>query len=340
MGIGLVMAVVWAFVISKSTRLVVDHNQYLPMFLLLILLGSALLSGKLYAQNTYSLSGTIVPPVPVGTELKLISSTGEKITVTGGAEAFAFPTQLSDGDYYWVKVASNPNDGSGTLFSAVRSCYVENATDTGTITGANVTNIIVNCENGRLDYEQCSDNPDLTGSNLRMCSVGAFNELTQSLSCIADSCICQAGEQAPAVGPDGVLTTNGYWFDRGQDNISGNYKTVFCELWITFCGENQYVDQDQSACLNCPLGTSRPAGDDPKGPQTACYPDPVTDIDSDNDGWADVDDNCQSIPNPQQEDNDADGVGDACDNCLITANPDQADIDDNGVGDLCEAIGC
>jgi hypothetical protein len=36
MGIGLVMAVIWAFVISRSTRLVVDHTQYLPMFLLLI----------------------------------------------------------------------------------------------------------------------------------------------------------------------------------------------------------------------------------------------------------------------------------------------------------------
>ena len=36
MGIGLALAVIWALVISRSTRLVVDHNQYLPMFLLLI----------------------------------------------------------------------------------------------------------------------------------------------------------------------------------------------------------------------------------------------------------------------------------------------------------------
>jgi hypothetical protein len=36
MGIGLVMAVIWAFVISRSTRLVVDYTQYLPMFLLLV----------------------------------------------------------------------------------------------------------------------------------------------------------------------------------------------------------------------------------------------------------------------------------------------------------------
>ena len=36
LSIGLVMAVIWALVIARTTRLVVDHNQYLPMFLLLI----------------------------------------------------------------------------------------------------------------------------------------------------------------------------------------------------------------------------------------------------------------------------------------------------------------
>jgi uncharacterized membrane protein YhiD involved in acid resistance len=36
LSIGLVLATIWAYVISKSTRLVVDHNQYLPMFLLLV----------------------------------------------------------------------------------------------------------------------------------------------------------------------------------------------------------------------------------------------------------------------------------------------------------------
>ena len=34
--VGLILAVVWAYVIGRSTRLVVDHNQYLPMFLLLV----------------------------------------------------------------------------------------------------------------------------------------------------------------------------------------------------------------------------------------------------------------------------------------------------------------
>jgi len=36
MGLGLIMAIIWAVVVGKSTRLVVDTRQYLPIFLLLI----------------------------------------------------------------------------------------------------------------------------------------------------------------------------------------------------------------------------------------------------------------------------------------------------------------
>lgn len=240
------------------------------LLVVLLVLGSALLSGKLYAQDTYSLSGTIFPAVPEGTELKLISSTGEKITVAGGAYTFAFATQLSTGDYYWVKVASNPTENGQTF----RACYVENATDTGTIADANVKDIRVNCENGYLDYDLCAATISLTGDG--KCSVGAITMGTASLSCTVDSCICQAGEQFPSV-VDG--STNGYWFDLSQDNLNGDYKIRKCDLWVTFCGENQYVDPafgSRGSCENCPPGTSRPAGDDPKGPQTACYPDPVT----------------------------------------------------------------
>ena len=36
LGVGLLLAIIWAFVISKTTRLIVDTRQYLPVFLLLI----------------------------------------------------------------------------------------------------------------------------------------------------------------------------------------------------------------------------------------------------------------------------------------------------------------
>jgi hypothetical protein len=65
-------------------------------------------------------------------------------------------------------------------------------------------------------------------------------------------------------------------------------------------------------------------------------------IDADEDGWFDggesdgcLDDNCQIIANPAQEDLDADGLGDSCDNCLSVPNPNQRDTDGDGVGDAC-----
>jgi hypothetical protein len=37
--------------------------------------------------------------------------------------------------------------------------------------------------------------------------------------------------------------------------------------------------------------------------------------DSDSDGLSNLDDNCATVPNPDQEDADGDAVGDACDVC-------------------------
>jgi hypothetical protein len=58
--------------------------------------------------------------------------------------------------------------------------------------------------------------------------------------------------------------------------------------------------------------------------------------DSDNDGYADWEDNCPDTYNPDQEDTDNDGVGDVCDNCPALPNTDQADLDNDNVGDVCD----
>ncbi|MCB9539606.1 MAG: hypothetical protein H6704_25625 [Myxococcales bacterium] len=58
-------------------------------------------------------------------------------------------------------------------------------------------------------------------------------------------------------------------------------------------------------------------------------------VDGDEDADCDLNDNCPTVPNPDQRDRDRDGVGDACDNCPFDANPDQADLDGDGVGDVC-----
>ncbi len=59
-------------------------------------------------------------------------------------------------------------------------------------------------------------------------------------------------------------------------------------------------------------------------------------IDTDNDGVADVFDNCVNVYNPGQENDDGDALGNACDNCPNVDNPDQADIDGDGVGRACD----
>ncbi len=64
--------------------------------------------------------------------------------------------------------------------------------------------------------------------------------------------------------------------------------------------------------------------------------------DYDADGIPYVDDNCASVPNPDQIDMEGDGVGDACDNCLNTNNPNQEDTyppQGNGIGDACDCEG-
>lgn len=70
--------------------------------------------------------------------------------------------------------------------------------------------------------------------------------------------------------------------------------------------------------------------------------------DLDEDGVADVRDNCLGIANPDQEDVDGNGDGDACedfdgdgikngkDNCPEHANRQQLDADNDGIGDSCD----
>jgi hypothetical protein len=60
------------------------------------------------------------------------------------------------------------------------------------------------------------------------------------------------------------------------------------------------------------------------------------DMDEDGDTLLNIDDNCPSVPNPDQIDSDSDGVGDICDNCIDTPNPGQGDANGNGIGDYCE----
>jgi hypothetical protein len=88
----------------------------------------------------------------------------------------------------------------------------------------------------------------------------------------------------------------------------------------------------------------------------ACQVQDSADLDADDDGAANVDDNCPVVANSDQADADADGFGDLCDttdgtdvdsdtvanaddNCAEVSNTDQADADGDDLGDLCDTTG-
>ena len=100
-----------------------------------------------------------------------------------------------------------------------------------------------------------------------------------------------------------------------------------------------FRERAHTRCIYCDGTTGWPQGFNNGSTTIATVPRDCS-IDDDGDGWADVDDNCPLVANPQQEDADGDNVGDVCDNCVITPSTDQLDIDENGGGDLCAALGC
>jgi hypothetical protein len=60
------------------------------------------------------------------------------------------------------------------------------------------------------------------------------------------------------------------------------------------------------------------------------------DDDADSDSILNADDNCWLTPNTDQVNSDTDSLGDACDNCPYAYNPYQYDRDENGLGDVCD----
>jgi len=92
---------------------------------------------------TYTVGGTVSG---LSGTLILQNNGGDDLTITSDG-TFTFETPLSDGSSYEVTVKSNP---------AAQSCYIEKGS--GTISGADVTDVVVSCYNsGSLDMSFVSN---------------------------------------------------------------------------------------------------------------------------------------------------------------------------------------
>jgi len=126
--------------------------------------------------------------------------------------------------------------------------------------------------------------------------------------CTSDGCAPDKGcTHAPSQGPcsDGNVCT-------GSDS---------CQASVCVPGDPIDCD-DGSVCT-----------DDSCSPAVGCV---HTIQDADDDGVADVCDNCPNVKNPDQSNGDADPLGNACDNCPSKPNADQKDTDGDTVGDVCD----
>lgn len=90
-------------------------------------------SGPATGTTTYTVSGAVNGISVTG--LKLTNNSGDEITVNA-AGAFAFTTPLATGKTYSVQVSQNPT-------APAQTCTISN--NTGTIAGANITDVNVVC---------------------------------------------------------------------------------------------------------------------------------------------------------------------------------------------------
>lgn len=104
--------------------------------------------------TTFTVGGTVTGLV--GTGLKLRLNSGSNLPIAGNG-AFAFTTPMSNGDTYTVSVTAQPTGPAQT-------CVVSNGS--GTIAGANVTDVLVDCNAAPVTYTVGGSVSGLGGAGL------------------------------------------------------------------------------------------------------------------------------------------------------------------------------
>ncbi len=87
-------------------------------------------------SNTYTIGGTVTG-IPAGEKLVIQNNGGDDLTLTDTATTFVFATPISDGSTYIVTVLTAPPSAPTCTFTA--------GTDTGTVSGANVIDVTIDC---------------------------------------------------------------------------------------------------------------------------------------------------------------------------------------------------
>lgn len=86
------------------------------------------------ATNTYTIGGTVTG-IPGGETLTLQNNGGDNLDITVDG-LFEFSSPIADGSTYTVTVLTNP---------ASATCTISGGTGTGTVSGADVTNVTIGC---------------------------------------------------------------------------------------------------------------------------------------------------------------------------------------------------